>query len=235
VAGIIVEPIGNTGGIITPTEEYYRILREICDRHNVILIFDEVITGFGRTGAMFAAQSYNVTPDIICSGKGVSSGAVPLGTMIARKDMADVFYGKPEDNIQFAHGHTFAGNPLACAAGIAVLDEITEKRLDRRAGELGEVLVKRLGKLEKYGVVREVRGRGLLRGVELVRDTRTMEPFPELGKALKKTALRNGLIMRIDPGWFALAPALICTESDIGELCDLVEISLEDALKVVKR
>jgi len=235
VAGIIVEPIGNTGGIITPTEEYYRILRDICDRHKVILIFDEVITGFGRTGAMFAAQTYGVTPDIICSGKGISSGAIPLGTMIARQSMADAFYGKPEDNIQFAHGHTFAGNPLACAAGIAVLDEIVENRLDRRAVKLGELLAERLEKLKKYGVVREVRGKGLLRGVELVRDTKNMEPFPELGTALKRTTLKNGLIMRIDPSWFALAPALICTEADIEELGDLVDASLQDALKVVKK
>ena len=235
VAGIIVEPIGNTGGIITPTEEYYRILREICDRHKVILVFDEVITGFGRTGAMFAAQTYGVTPDIICSGKGVSSGAIPLGTMIARQSMAKAFYGKPEDNIQFAHGHTFAGNPLACAAGIAVLEEIVENRLDRRAGELGEQLAGRLERLKEYGVVREVRGKGLLRGVELVRDTKNMAPFPELGMALKKTALKNGLIMRIDPSWFALAPALICTEADIEELGDLVDRSLQDALEEIKK
>lgn len=235
VAGVIVEPIGNTGGIITPTEEYYRILRQICDRYNVKLIFDEVITGFGRTGRMFAAQSYGITPDIICSGKGVSSGAIPLGTMIADLRMADAFYGELEDNVQFAHGHTFAGNPLACAAGIAVLDEIVEKRLDRRAEQLGMRLAERLESLKSYGVVREVRGRGLLRGVELVRDTESMEPFPELGTALKRTALDNGLIMRIDPGWFAVAPALICRESDIDELCGLVEQSLKDALEVVGR
>jgi len=235
IAGIIVEPIGNTGGIITPTEEYYRILRDICDRHHVILIFDEIITGFGRTGAMFAAQSYGVTPDIICSGKGLSSGAIPLGAMITRQDMAAAFYGKPEDNIQFAHGHTFAGNPLASAAGIAVLDEIVENRLDQRAAEMGELLAARLEKLKTYGVVREVRGRGLLRGVELVRDTQSMEPFPELGKVLKRTALKNGLIMRIDPSWFALAPALICTESDIEELGDLVERSLQEALEEVNK
>jgi adenosylmethionine-8-amino-7-oxononanoate aminotransferase len=200
-----------------------------------MLIFDEVITGFGRTGAMFAAQTYCVTPDIICSGKGVSSVSIPLGTMIARQDMADAFYGRPEDDIQFAHGHTFAGNPLACAVGIAVLDEIVENRLDRRAEQFGRLLADRLEKLKRYGVVREVRGKEPLRGVELVRDTNTMEPFPELGKALKKTALNNGLIMRIDPSWFALAPALICTESDIEELCDLVDRSLQDALKGVRQ
>src|SRR3954454_16583713 len=89
VAGILVEPIGNTGGIITPTEEYFRILRDICDRHNVMLMYDEVITGFGKTGSMFAAQTFGVAPDIICSGKGLSSGAIPMGVMIAREDMAE--------------------------------------------------------------------------------------------------------------------------------------------------
>src|SRR5579863_1354174 len=93
VAGIIVEPIGNTGGIITPTPEYFQILRDICDRHNVMLIFDEVITGFGKTGAMFAAQTFGVTPDIICCGKGLSSGVLPIGAMIAREDMAAAFWG----------------------------------------------------------------------------------------------------------------------------------------------
>src|SRR6266478_2721555 len=129
VAGILVEPIGNTGGIITPTEEYFQILRDICDRHVVMLIYDEVITGFGKTGAMFAAQTFGVTPDIICSGKGLSSGAIPLGVMIAREDMASAFWGSEQDNLQFAHGHTFASNPLSAAVGIAVIDELVENNL----------------------------------------------------------------------------------------------------------
>ena len=128
VAGVIVEPIGNTGGIITPTEEYFRIIREICDRYNVVLIFDEVITGFGKTGAMFASQSFGVTPDIICCGKGISNGAIPLGAMIARQSMAEAFLGPAGSNRQFAHGNTFAGNPLACAVGIAVLDTLRSER-----------------------------------------------------------------------------------------------------------
>ena len=235
VAGIIVEPIGNTGGIITPTVEYYQIIRETCDRHNVVLIFDEIITGFGRCGAMFAAQAYGVTPDIICSGKGISSGVIPLGTMIARETMASAFYGKIEDDVQFAHGHTFAGNPLACAAGIAVIDEIVEKQLDTKAKRLGRYLFSKLETLKQYGVVREVRGKGLFLGVELVKDTETNEPFPELGNALKKTAMKNGLIMRIDPNWFAVAPALIAGEADIDELFALIEISLAEALQKVER
>jgi len=233
VAGIIIEPIGNTGGIITPTEEYFQIIRQICDRYNVILIYDEIITGFARTGAMFAAQTFNVTPDIICSGKGLSSGAIPLGAMITKEDMGDAFYGEVEDEINFAHGHTFAGNPLACAVGIAVIDEIQHEKLDQKAQNLGDYLAEKLQKLTRYGVVREVRGKGLLLGVELVKDTETMAPYPELGQALKRTTLQNGLILRIDPSWFAVAPALIATESDIDELGDLIEKSLVDALKQI--
>ena len=230
VAGVLVEPVGNTGGIITPTPEYFRLLRDVCTRHNVILIFDEVITGFGKTGSMFAAQTYGVTPDILCCGKGLSSGVIPIGAMIAREDMAAAFWGAPERNLQFAHGHTFAGNPLACAVGIAVIDEIVEKRLDEKAVRLGEYLAARLEGLKKYGVVREVRGKGVIRGVELVKDTSGMAPFPELGAALKRTALKNGLILRIDPSWFAVAPALIAEESDLDEMCELIEISLAQAL-----
>jgi len=233
VAGIIIEPIGNTGGIITPTEEYFQIIRQICDRYNVILIYDEIITGFARTGAMFAAQTFNVIPDVICSGKGLSSGAIPLGAMIAKEDMGHAFYGEVEDEINFAHGHTFAGNPLACAVGIAVIDEIQQEKLDQKAQDLGDYLAEKLQKLTRYGVVREVRGKGLLLGVELVKDTETMAPYPELGQALKRTTLQNGLILRIDPSWFAVAPALIATESDIDELGDLIEKSLVDALEQV--
>lgn len=233
VAGIILEPIGNTGGIITPTDEYFQIIREICDRYDVLLIFDEIITGYGRTGSMFAAQTFGVTPDILCGGKGLSSGAIPLGAMIAREDMADAFYGAVEDEVSFAHGHTFAGNPLACAVGLAVLDEIVESRLDAKAQLLGDYLAGKLEGLKRHGVVREVRGKGLLRGVELMRDPQSLAPFPELGRALKQTALQNGLILRVDPTWFAVAPALIAEKDDIDELVELIERSLLAALEMV--
>ena len=235
VAGVVLEPISNTGGVITPTEEYFQIIRAICDRHNVVLIYDEIITGFGRTGSMFAAQTFGVAPDIICCGKGMSSGAIPLAAMIAREEMGEVFLGPAEDETNFSHGHTFASNPLGCAVGMAVIDEIVEKGLDRKAGELGNYLAARLEGLKRYGVIREVRGRGLFRGVELVRDTRSMEPFPELGMALKHTALKNGLIIRVDPTWFAVGPALIAEKRDIDEMCDLIEKSLVDALEQARQ
>ena len=233
VAGVILEPIGNTGGIITPTGEYFRMIRDVCDRYNVMLIYDEIITGFGKTGSMFAAQTFGVTPDIICAGKGISSGAYPVGAMMAREDLGDVFLGPVEADVNFAHGHTFAANPVACAVGMAVIDEIVEQQLDRKAGELGCYLASKLEGLKDLGVVREVRGRGLLQGVELVRDTKSMTPFPELGRALKRTSLENGLLIRIDPTWFAVSPALIAQREDIDELCELVRKSLIDALAQV--
>ncbi len=238
VAAVMIEPISNTGGIATPTEEFHRSLRDICDKHDVLLIYDEIITGYGRTGSMFAAQSFGVTPDILCAGKGLGSGVIPLGAMIAREDMADAFWGPPETQVQFAHGHTFAGNPLACAAGSAVLDEIVEKNLCAKAADLGRYIAEKLKGLKKYGVVREVRGRGVLLGVELVEDATTNRPFPEdrkLGTALKKTALENRIILRIDPDWFAVCPALIAEKSDIDEMCDLIEKSLKQALDIVTR
>ncbi len=233
VAGVILEPIGNTGGIITPTDEYFQIIRQICDKYNVALIFDEIITGYGRTGNMFAAHTFGVTPDIICGGKGLSSGAIPMGAMIARESMGNAFFGTVESDVHFAHGHTYAANPLACAVGIAVIDEIVEKKLDQRAHEMGNYLAGKLDRLKRHGVIREVRGKGMLRGVELMKGDSKMTPFPELGMALKKTALNNGLVMRIDPTWFAVAPALIAEKSQIDELCELIERSLLDALEVV--
>lgn len=234
VAAVVLEPIGNTGGTITPTEEYFQIIRRACDKHNVLLIFDEIITGFGRTGHMFAAQTFGVTPDIICGGKGLSSGLIPLGAMMAREALGEAFLGSAAEERYFAHNHTYAGNPLAAAVGCALIDELTEQNLLARSRETGRYLSEKLEGLKRYGVVREVRGRGMFRGVELMRNNGTVgEPFPELGMALKESALRNGLIMRIDPSWFAVAPALIAEKSDIDELVDRIERSLLEALEQV--
>jgi adenosylmethionine-8-amino-7-oxononanoate aminotransferase len=236
IAAFIVEPICNTAGIVVPTVEYFKLLREMCSKYNILLIFDEILTGFGKTGDIFAAQAFGVTPDIICSGKGLSGGVIPIGSMIAKEEMGEVFFGALEDEIHFMHGHTFAGNPLACAVGIAVIDEIVNNGLHLKARVLGDHLEKRLEGLKKYGVVRETRGKGVLRGVEFVKDTQTMEPFEKgnkLGDALKKTSLKHGLILRVDPDWFAVSPPIISEISDIDEMCDRIERSLEDALNLV--
>ena len=166
-----------------------------------------------------------MVPDILCSGKGLSGGVIPSGAIMVREDLAEGFYGRPEQEIQFSHGHTYAGNPLAAAAGIAVIDELVEKKLPEKARRLGEHLRRRLEGLKHLGVVREVRGKGVLLGVELVQDPRTNEPFPagrKLGDALKSTALEHGLILRVDPDWFAVCPPLIAEESDLDELAALI-------------
>ena len=233
IAAMILEPLSNLGGVCTPTEEYFRIIRQICDNYNILLIFDEIVTGFGKTGNMFAAQTFNVIPDIICAGKGLSSGAMPLGALMARQDLAEAFHGPVDAEIQFFHGHTYSGNPLGAAVGIAVLEELVEKQLDKHARQMGAYLERRLLGLKRYGVVREVRGKGLFRGVELVADTTTNQPFPpgrKLGDVLRQTAIQNGVILRIHSDWFSVAPPLIVEEADLDEMCDLIEKSLEQAL-----
>jgi adenosylmethionine-8-amino-7-oxononanoate aminotransferase len=238
IAAMILEPMSNLGGVCTPTDEYFLILRQICDRYNILLIFDEIITAFGKTGDLFAAQTFKVVPDIICAGKGLSSGAMPLGAMMARQELAEAFYGPAEANIQFFHGHTYSGNPLGAAVGIAVLDELVEKQLDKKARTLGVYLEKRLERLKQYEVVREVRGKGLFRGVEFVEDIKTNRPFPpghKLGDAMRQTAIKNGVILRVHSDWFSVAPPLIVTEENLDEMCDLIEKSLQEALALVGR
>jgi len=237
IAGVILEPVCNTGGMVTPTAEYYEIIRDICTRYNVLLIFDEVLTGFAKTGDMFAAQTYGVTPDILCGGKGLATGVMPVGAMMAREDLAECFYGPLATNVQFQHGTTFAGNPLAAAAATATIDELVAGEYPAKARRLGARLRDRLEALASLGVVREVRGLGVLLAVELVRNPATNEPFPEgrkLGEALRGTALDNGLILRIDPDWFAVCPPLIAEERDIDDLGDRIQRSLEQAIERVQ-
>ena len=220
VAGVILEPITNTGGIITPPDSYFPRLREICDRHNVTLIFDEIITGFGRTGEMFAAQTFRTTPDILCVGKGMGSGYGPLAAMIVSDRMARAFWGDAEAGLEFSHGHTFGGNPLSCAAGIATVTQMIEEDIPARARRMGEYLAERLEGLRRFGVVGEVRGKGMLRGVELT------EP---IGKRIGKRAMELGLILRFDPDWFALAPPLIISREDLDLMLDILERAVESA------
>ncbi len=222
VAAIIVEPITNTGGIITPPGPYLPELRAICDRHNVLLIFDEIITGFGRTGEMFAAQTFKTVPDILCVGKGMGGGYGPLSAMIASDRLAKAFWGEPEEGIEFSHGHTFGGNPLSCAAGIAAITELVECKVPARARETGEYLAQRLEGLRKFGIVGEVRGKGMLRGVEITRP---------LGRQIGKRALELGLIVRSDPDWFALAPALIIGREDLDRMLEILEQAIAEVVR----
>ncbi len=239
VSAMILEPIGNTGGIITPPKEYFKILREICDKYNILLIFDEIITGFGRTGEMFGAQTFDTVPDIICMGKGMSSGYAPVGGIAFRDSIAQAFLGKQEQQIQFNHGHTFGGNPLSSAAAIASISEIKERDLPRKARESGAIVWKRFEEMkEKLGIIGDIRGKGLLIGIEFVKDLKTKEPFPDgmaFGVQVGKAAIKNGLIIRADPHWVAVAPPLIIDKDEIEIMMDRLSQSIEEVLARVGR
>ena len=238
VAAIMVEPIGHTGGIIDPPEEYLPLLREICDKHNILLIFDEIITGIGRTGNMFAAQTFGVTPDVLCIGKGLSGGYVPLSAMICRREIADRFWGPISQNPGFVEGHTFEGNPISCAAGLAVLSEIIERDLCANARTQGARLragFERLAK--KHGVIGDIRGKGLFQGIEFVRNPATKERFPQemaFGVQVGRRALANGLLCRFDPHWIAFGPPLISTAEEIDEMVAILDRSLGEVLAELK-
>ena len=234
VAAVMVEPIGHTGGVIDPPDEYLPILREICDRHNVLLIFDEIITGVGRTGRLFAAETFGVTPDVLCVGKGLGGGVAPVSAMICKRSIADAFWGPAAENPGFVEGHTFEGNPISCAAAIAVLDEILTRDLCRNARDQGGRLRGHLDALAaKYPVIGDVRGRGLFQAVEFVRDRATKERFApgsELGVKVGRRALENGLLCRFDPHWVALGPPLVTTAEQVDEMAAILDRSLGEVL-----
>jgi len=234
VAAILVEPIGHTGGILDPPPEYLPLLREICDRHNVLLIFDEIITGIGRTGQMFAAETFDVLPDVLCMGKGLSGGFVPLSAMICRRPIADVFWGPIEQNPGFVEGHTFEGNPMSCAAGIAVLQEILERDLLANARVQGDRLRKGLEAIaQRTGVIGDLRGKGLFQGIEFVRNPATKEPFAShvgFGLRVGRRALELGLLCRFDPHWIAFGPPLIAQDEHIDEMLAILERAMGEVL-----
>ena len=232
VAAIIVEPISNTGGIITPPPEYLKILRQICDECNILLIFDEVITGFGRTGSLFAANTFGVTPDILCCGKGMSSGYAPLAAALVSDKVAHTFWGAP--GTEFAHGHTYAGNPVSSAAGLASVREILERKLPENARTVGAHLVQRLEALRPLGIIGDIRGKGLMIGVEFVQDPATKRQFAagtNIGLRIGTRALHNGLLLRYDPHWIAFGPPLIVTTADIDQMVAILEQSIREVLR----
>ncbi len=234
VAAIMVEPIGHTGGVIDPPEEYLPILREICDRHNILLIFDEIITGIGRTGRMFAAETFGVTPDVLCIAKGMGAGVAPISAMICRRSIADAFWGPISENPGFVEGHTFEGNPLACAAALAVFEEILTHDLCGNSRRMGDRLRGRFEAMAaKHGVIGDIRGKGLFQAVEFVKNTTTRERFPvgsEIGMKIGRRALENGLLCRFDPHWIAFGPPLVSTPDQIDEMATILDRSIGEVL-----
>jgi adenosylmethionine-8-amino-7-oxononanoate aminotransferase len=237
VAAFIAEPVQLSTGNIVPPPEYWPIVREICDQYDVMIIFDEIITGFGRTGELWGADTFNTVPDILCMGKGMSAGYAPLAGVAFRDEVAEVFFGGPED--AFADGHTYGGNPISSAAGIATIQELLEKDLVQRSHAMGKVLRQRLTALEDLGIVGEIRGNGLMVGVEFVQDQETMEPFPpedRFGVRVGKNCVhQQNLLVRYAPNWIALAPPFIITEEEIDTMVQRITKAVKEELSQVRR
>jgi Adenosylmethionine-8-amino-7-oxononanoate aminotransferase len=235
VAAFIIEPIGNTGGIVTPPEGYLKAVREICSKYDVKLIFDEIITGMGRTGEWFAAQTFGVEPDLLCAGKGLSSGYSPLAAVAIKDELYfSTFWGEDDENIQFATGHTFGGNPVSSAAGLATIEYIERNNLIENGRMIGEYIRSKLKKeIGKMGILGEIRGKGCLSCVEFVQDQVSNKPFPaerKFGKKVEKRLVEAGLILRCDPDWIAFAPPLITTKGQVDEMMDIFVKCVEKEL-----
>jgi taurine---2-oxoglutarate transaminase len=228
VAAVILETITGGNGVIVPPDGYLQSVREVCDRHGILLILDEVITGFGRTGKWFGCEHWDVVPDILTVAKGINSGYVPLGAMVISEQLADWVQDK-----YFAGGLTYSGHPLACAAGVASIEAFREEGIVENAAELGDVLGEELrGLAGRHDVIGDVRGKGLLYGVELVKDRETREPlvpFNASGEAFApmakifKAALEHGLYLFVRFNVIIVAPPLTITREELDEGIEILD------------
>lgn len=222
VAAFIAEPVQGAGGVIVPPANYWPLIREVCDRHGVLLISDEVVTGFGRSGSMFGARGWGVSPDIMCFAKGISSGYIPLGATTVNEKIADAFAANQNFDGAIMHGYTYAGHPVACAAGIASLNIVRDENLPENARIQGEYLLNALKPMEdKYPSVGEVRGKGLMVGIDLVADKSTREPIDPTGGfayELGNVARREGVLVRPVGTKLILSPPLTFTQEHCDEM-----------------
>lgn len=220
VAALIIEPVIHLRGMAIPSAAYFTAVREVCDRHNVLLVFDEIVTGFGRTGAPFAAQTFGVTPDILCVGKGISGGYAPLAAVLMAEHIAAVLGENPAGPLSFAPSHTYAANPLAAAAGLAAVTLFREGGYPERIRDLAGHVEPRLRDL--VGTRGTVRAVGLLYGVKLAGG-----PAPR-GEHLAAACLKRGLIIRGQDDWIVLAPAFVTTHAEADEILRILGEALDE-------
>jgi taurine--2-oxoglutarate transaminase len=237
VAGIIFEPVTGANGIIVPPKEYFPMLREICDKHGVLMIADEVMTGFGRTGEWFAMNHWDVVPDIMALAKGMTCGYLPLGATVVRKHIGDKFKEQ-----FFSHGATYAGHALGCATAIALIPIYQTDNLIENSKNMGAYLLEKAQELkEKHPCVGDVRGLGLFVGLELVKNQKSKEPMVPVGgkirpgmnpklEVAKKLGELGMMAMAANPGSvIAMAPPLIITKDEIDEGISIMDQALEVA------
>lgn len=224
VAGILVEPIQGEGGYVLPTPGFFPALRELCDKHGILLIVDEVQSGMGRTGKWWAVEHFGVEPDIVCAAKGIASG-FPLGAMIARKHIMDWPKG--------SHGNTFGGNPLACAAALATIDLI-ENGYMQNAAEMGDYVMEILdeivcrGPVSPHPTIGEVRGKGLMIGIEFVKDPITREPDEAMRDRVVDHAFRHGLLLLgCGKSTIRIAPPLSVSRGEVDEALEILNYAIQ--------
>ena len=215
IAAVIVEPMSGSAGVILPSKGYLQKLRSICDRHGILLIFDEVITGFGRLGEPFGAQYFDVMPDIITTAKGLTNGCLPMGAVFVRKHIYDAFMKGPEGSIELFHGYTYSAHPAACAAALATQDIYEREGLLTRAKELAKTWEDAVHSLRSLPNVIDIRNLGLVAAVEL--QPRAGAPGARGYEALVK-AFEQGLLIRVTADTIALSPPLIISPAQIDEL-----------------
>jgi beta-alanine--pyruvate transaminase len=226
IAAVIVEPVAGSTGVIMPPQGYLKRLRELCDKHDILLIFDEVITGFGRLGAPFASQYFDVKPDIITMAKAISNAAVPMGAVACSRQIYDTILANSETPIELFHGYTTSGHPLACAAAIATLNIFRDERLFERAAELAPYWEDAMHSLRDAPHVIDIRNLGLIGGVELA-----PRPGAPTQRALEvfRYAFDKGVLIRCTSDILAFSPPLIVEKHQIDQIVDVVR----EALKTV--
>ncbi|HEY8578349.1 MAG TPA: aspartate aminotransferase family protein, partial [Beijerinckiaceae bacterium] len=224
IAAVIVEPMAGSTGVIPAPKGYLQKLRAICDKHGLLLIFDEVITGFGRLGHAFAAERYGVTPDMICFAKGVTSGAVPMGGVVVRKGLYDAFMKGPPHAVELFHGYTYSAHPLACAAGLATLDLYEDEDLFAKARKLEPAFAAAVHSLKGEPNVVDIRNVGLAAAIELA--PRPDAPGKRGFEAMEDTFHKQDVLIRIAGDAIVLSPPLIATENDIDEIVEKVRRSI---------
>src|SRR4051812_27689644 len=220
IAAVIVEPMAGSTGVLPAPKGYLKRLREITQKHGILLIFDEVITGFGRLGHAFAAERYGVLPDMITFAKGVTNGAAPMGGVLVRDTIHDAFMTGPEHLVELAHGYTYSAHPLACAAGLATLDIYRDEKLFERANKLEPKFADAIMSLKGLPNVLDIRTVGLTAGIDLapVADAPGKRGFAGLNSAFHD----NDLMVRVAGDTLVLTPPLIMTEDQIGEIIEKV-------------
>ncbi len=215
IAAVIVEPVAGSTGVLIPPKGYLKKLREITKKHGILLIFDEVITGFGRVGTPFAADYFDVIPDMIVCAKGLTNGTIPMGAVLVTSEIHDAFMQGPEHMIEFFHGYTYSGNPVACAAGLATLETYKDEDLLTRGGELAKYWEDALHSLKGLPHVIDIRNLGLIGAVELepIAGSPTKRAFSAFVEAFEK-----GILIRTTGDIIAMSPPLIISKGQIDEL-----------------